>query len=134
MGRSPEAERRVERVLEEGLERIDTPEVARAVVARVERLSAGATEEERGRAAAEKTKAAVDQAKAAATTIEHAAAATSPSAAPAQVVARVLDSVAAQSVAPSQAAEPVVEAAQAVLAPSTRVSPRAGRGRRLLKE
>jgi undecaprenyl-diphosphatase len=85
------------------------------------------------RGAAEQTRAAPDQARAAATTIEHAAAATSP-AAPAQAVAKVLDTVAAQTVAPSQAAQPVVEAAQAVLTPSARVSPRAGRGRQLLKE
>jgi membrane-associated phospholipid phosphatase len=133
VSRSPEAEQRVERVLEEGLERIDTPQAAHAVVARVERLSAGATEEERGRAAAEQTRAAPDQAKAAATTIERAAAATS-RAAPDQAVARVLETVAAQTVAPSQAAEPVVEAAQAALTPAAPVSPRAGRGRRLLKE
>ena len=133
VSRSPEAEQRVERVLEEGLERIDSPQAAHAVVARVERLSAGATEEERGRAAAEQTRAAPDQAKAAATTIERAAAATSP-AAPEQAVATVLETVAAQTVAPSQAAEPVVEAARATLTPGTRVSPRAGRGRRLLKE
>ena len=133
MSRSPEAEQRVERVLEEGLERIDTPQAAHAVVARVQRLSAGATEEERGRAAAEQTRAAPDQAKAAATTIERTAAATSP-AAPEQAVATVLETVAAQTVAPSPAAEPVVEAAQATLTPGTRVSPRARRGRRLLKE
>ena len=133
MSRSPEAERRVERVLEEGLERIDSPEVARAVVARVERLSAGATEAERGRAAAKQTSATPDQARAAARTIERTAAATSPEA-PEQAVAAVLDTVAAHSVAPSQAAEPVVEAAQATLTPGTRVSPTARRGRRLLKE
>ena len=90
VSRSPDAEKRVERVLEESLERIDTPQAAHAVVARVERLSAGATEEERGRAAAEQTRAAPDQAKAAATTIERAAAATS-RAAPDQAVARVLE-------------------------------------------
>jgi undecaprenyl-diphosphatase len=133
VSRSPDAEQRVERVLEEGLERIDTPQVARAVVARVERLSAGSTEEERGRAAAEQTRARRDQASAAATTIERAAAAARPEA-PAQAVATVLDTVAAQSVAPSQAAEPVVEAAQKTLTPGTPVSPRARRGRRLLKE
>src|SRR5919201_4008521 len=133
VSRSPDAEQRFELVLEEGLERIDTPQVARAVVARVERLSAGSTEEERGRAAAEQTRARRDQANAAATTIERAAAAARPEA-PAQAVATVLDTVAAQSVAPSQAAEPVVEAAQKTLTPGTPVSPRARRGRRLLKE
>src|SRR5919198_3495647 len=106
--RSPDAEQRVERVLEEGLERIDSPQVARAVVARVERLSSGSTEEERGRAAAEQTRARRDQANAAATTIERAAAAARPEA-PAQAVATVLDTVAAQTVAPSRGAEPVVE-------------------------
>jgi membrane-associated phospholipid phosphatase len=131
--RSPDAEQRVERVLQEGLECIDSPEVARAVVERVERLSAGATEEERGRAAAEQTCSTPDQASAAATTIEQAAAATAP-AAPEQGVAAVLEQVAAQTVAPSPAAEPVVEAAQKTLTPGTPVSPQASRGRRLLKE
>ena len=133
MTRSPDAEQRVERVLQEGLECIDSPEVARAVVERVERLSAGATEEGRGRAAAEQTSSTPDQASAAATTIEQAAAATGP-AAPEHAVATVLEEVAAQTVAPSPAAEPVVEAAQKTLTPATPVSPRASRGRRLLKE
>jgi len=45
-------EQRVQRVLEEGLKRIETPEAARAVVARLERLTAGQTEAERGQAVA----------------------------------------------------------------------------------
>src|SRR2546425_4215097 len=47
-------EQRIERVLEEGLERVETPRAARAVVARVERLSAGRTEEERAPPAAQR--------------------------------------------------------------------------------
>jgi membrane-associated phospholipid phosphatase len=66
---SEEAERRVERVLEESLERIESPRAAHAVVARVERLSA-----------------------------------------------------------------PIVEATPATLTPAAPPGPRAGRGRRLLKE
>src|SRR5204863_9251043 len=67
-----EPERRVERVLEEGLERVETPQAARAVVARLERLSRGHTEEERGTAAARTA----GEPSAAAQTIEQAAAAT----------------------------------------------------------
>jgi undecaprenyl-diphosphatase len=70
--------KRVERVLEEGLERVETPEAAHAVVARIEKIS--------------------------------------------------------QSIAPTPAAEPVVEALHAALTDSAPVSPPARRGRRLLKE
>jgi membrane-associated phospholipid phosphatase len=112
-------EQRVERVLEEGLQRIDSPEAAHAVVTRLERLSAGATEAERGDAAAQQT------AGQAATTIEHAGDVT---------VADAIEKVAQHAVAPSPAAEPMVEAAQRTLKPGEPVSPRARRGRRLLKE
>src|SRR5439155_15393183 len=40
--------KRLERVLEEGLERVDTPQAARAVVARIEKMSTGHTEAEVG--------------------------------------------------------------------------------------
>src|SRR5690348_13086189 len=66
-------ERRVERVLEEGLERISTPEAAHAVVSKLERLSAGHTEAEQGEVAAEKTAGTTDAASAAAGTVERAA-------------------------------------------------------------
>ena len=125
-------EQRIERVLEKGLERVETPRAARAVVARVERLSAGRTEEERAHQAAEETAARADQPEhAAATVIERAA--TTP-AARTRAVAQVLEEVAAQSVAPTPAAQPVVEAVRAALAPEAPVSPAARRGRRLLKE
>src|ERR1700694_2397223 len=54
--------KRVERVLEEGLERVETPEAARAVVARIEQMSAGHTEAELGEAAAHQTATATDAA------------------------------------------------------------------------
>src|SRR4051812_6861554 len=44
---------RVERVLEEGLEKVDSARAAHAVVARVERLSHGHTEAELGQQAAQ---------------------------------------------------------------------------------
>src|SRR5215212_1569723 len=44
-------QQRVERVLEQGLERVQTPEAARAVINRVERLSRGKTEEQSGQVA-----------------------------------------------------------------------------------
>jgi undecaprenyl-diphosphatase len=125
-----EAEQRVEHVLEEALERIESLEAAQAAIDRAERLSAGHTEAECGQAAARQTVAAADQPAAAARTIERAA----ESVAPERAVADVLTTAAAQSVAPTPAAEPVVKAAQATLAPAAPVSPRAQRGRRLLKD
>ena len=133
MSESPSAdqpEQRVKRVLEEGLERVDTPEAAQAIIDRAARLSAGHTEGERGDSAARETAGAADQPAAAASTIEHAAAAPEPE----RAMADVLTETAAQSVAPSTAAAPVVEAAQQTLAPGAPVSPTATRGRALLME
>jgi undecaprenyl-diphosphatase len=124
---SEQPERRVERVLEEGLERVETPQAARAVVARLERLSRGHTEEERGNAAGQRT---AGEPAAAAHTIEQAAQRKSPE----NAVAGVLAETAAQSVAPGPAAEPVVQAAKQTLAPGAQVPPAARRGRRYLKE
>src|SRR5205823_3476839 len=118
-----DAEQRVERVLEEGLKRIDSPQAAHAVVTRLERLSAGHTEAERGQAAAEETAGVRDQPGAAAAVIEQAAPSTS----------ALLERIAEQAVSPTTAAEPVLEAAQAKLTPSAPISPPAERGRRLLK-
>ena len=112
-------EQRVERVLKEGLQRIDSAEAAHAVVTRLERLSAGTTEAERGDATVPRSPGQ------AASSIERAADVT---------VADAIARVAEESVAPSPAAEPVLEAAQRTLKPGESVSPRARRGRRLLKE
>jgi membrane-associated phospholipid phosphatase len=136
-------EQRIERVLEQGLERVDTARAAKAVVARVERLTAGRTEQERAQAAAEEdAQEAPDQPeKAAATVVEHAVAtpavtsrAVAATEARTRAVAQVLEQVAAQSVAQTPAAQPVLQAARAALAPEAPVSPAARRGRRLLKE
>ena len=113
-------EQRVERVLEEGLERIDSPEAAHAVVTRLERLTQGTTEAERGDATGKPTPSQ------AAATIENAAAQ--------GAVSDVIDTVAEHAVAPTPAAETVVTAAQKTLAPGQPVPPKARRGRRLLKE
>ena len=123
--------KRVERVLEEGLERVETPEAAHAVVARIEKMSAGHTEPELGQAAAKQTASAADPKAAAAQTIENAA--TQP-AATERAVADVLITTAAQSIAPTPAAEHVIEAAQATLTGGAPVSAPARRGRRLLKD
>jgi membrane-associated phospholipid phosphatase len=127
-----DAEKRVERVILEGLERVDTPEAAQAVVQCVERLSAGQTEQQQGDAAAHQTAAASDAMKpaAAAGSIERAA----DEPAPERAVANVLTEAAAHSVAPTSAAQPVVDAAQATLGPTAPVSPRASRGRQYLKD
>ena len=62
---------RVERVLEAGLERVQTPEAAKAVIARVELLSRGKTEAQTGEAAAHPSAASeTDKERAAAVTIE----------------------------------------------------------------
>jgi len=124
-------QQRVERVLEEGLERVQTPEAARAIIARVERLSHGKTEEQSGQVAvhpAAPTEG--DKERAAAETIEHAAERRTPESA----VAAALTTTAAETVAPTPAAPKIVEAAQAALTPHAHVSPEAERGRRLLKE
>jgi len=124
-------QQRVERVLEQGLERVQTPEAARAVISRVERLSRGKTEEQSGQVAVHPgAPSETDKERAAATTIEHAAERRSPESA----VAAALTTTAAETVAPTPAAPKIVEAAQAALTPHTRVSPEAERGRRLLKE
>jgi undecaprenyl-diphosphatase len=125
-----EAEHRVEHVLEAELERIESLAAAQAAIDRAERLSAGHTEAEGGQAAAHQTAAAVDEPAAAARTIERAA----EPAAPERAVADVLTTAAAQSVSQTPAAEPVMAAAQATLTPGAPVSPRAGRGRRLLRD
>jgi undecaprenyl-diphosphatase len=119
---APEAEQRVERVLEEGLERVETPQAAHAVVARVERLTAGKTEA---------TAAAHDEIGAAAAKIEQAAHAATPTT---DSVAETLTETAAEAVAPTSAAEPVTAAAQEALKPKTPVTPAARRGRRLLRD
>jgi membrane-associated phospholipid phosphatase len=118
-----DAERRVERVLEHSLERVQTPEAARKVVARVERMARGKTEAER---AADATAAPAS----AASEIESAAHQPQPEVA----VASILQATAQESVAATPAAEPVLQAAQATLTPSAPVSPQAARGRNLLKQ
>jgi len=123
--------KRVERVLEEGLERVETPEAARAVVARIEKMSAGHTEAELAEATAKQAATAPDPRSAAADMIERAA---EQPAATERAVAAVLTTTAAQSIAPTPAAEPVVEAAQATLTGGAPVSAPARRGRRLLKD
>src|SRR6202022_2042163 len=92
---------------------------------------AGHTEAECGDAAARQTHSASDQPAAAAQTIEHAA--TTP-AAPESAVADVLTTTAAQAVSESPAAAPVERAPEAALGPAAPVSPRARRGRQLLKD
>src|SRR5688572_12432181 len=117
------SQRRVERVLEHGLEQIQTPEQAREVVDRIEHQCAGETEDERGQAAAEQTAARPNPTDAAASVIEHAST---------DGVAGALEATAAQAVAPTPAAPKVAEAAQAAMAPGQPVSPPAQRGRELL--
>ena len=124
-------QQRVERILEEGLERLQTPEAAKAVVARLERLSRGKTEAQTGEVAAH-TAVQSEQAKerAAAESIERAAEKPRPESA----LAAALATTAAETVAPTPAAPKMVEAAQAALTPHATVSPEAERGRQLLKE
>src|SRR5438067_12292415 len=103
----PDPEERVERVLEDSLQRIETPEAAHAVVSRLERLSAGQTEAERDQTAAELTAGADDQPAAAAQAVESAATELQTTTA-VQAVSGILDRVAEQSVAPLQAADTVL--------------------------
>lgn len=129
----PKPEQRIERVLEESLQRIDTPEAAHAVVTRLERLSDGRTEADAAKAGAQQTEGAPDAGAAAASTVEQRAE-TLDSAPPEHAVAEVLKTVAEQAVAASPAAEPATAGAQAALTPGEPVAPKARRGRRLLKE
>ncbi|MBV9168944.1 MAG: phosphatase PAP2 family protein [Chloroflexi bacterium] len=122
-GSDPGCQERVARVLEEELQRVQTPEMAEAVVEHVERLTAGQTEAQRAEAGAERPGSAAE-------TIERAAAAPSPDTA----VARVLEQAAEQTVAPTPDAPSVASAAETTLTPDARVTPAAERGRRLLKE
>jgi membrane-associated phospholipid phosphatase len=124
----PEA--RVKRVLTEGLERVQTPEMAREVLARAERMAAGHTEADLAEVAAEETSPARNEPLAAARSIEQAAERSAPEAS----VADVLSRAAEQAVAPTPAAPAVVQGAQAAFTPSQPVSPEAERGRRLLEE
>ncbi|GAC1325428.1 MAG: hypothetical protein NVSMB2_24020 [Chloroflexota bacterium] len=126
-------QKRVERALEEGLERVETPEAAQAIIDRIERLAAGQTEAERGDATAKADEHSPDPAEAAAADIEHASAVAT-TVADERAVADLLAETAAQTIASVEAAEPVVAGAQATLLPQAPVSSRAHRGRRLLKE
>jgi undecaprenyl-diphosphatase len=126
------SQQRVEQVLERGLERIQTPEDAQAVVDRIEQDSAGQTEVDRATAAARALERdeAEDQTEAAAATIERSAQVPSTP----DAVANALETTAAQTVAPTAAAAEVVQAAQAALSPASPVSPPAQHGRELLKD
>src|SRR5215207_6638505 len=112
------SQRRVEQVLEQGLERIQTPEEARAVVERIEQQCSGENEMDRAQVAAQKLERQRDpsenQTDAAATTIERAAQGPTD----ADAVAHALETTAAQAVAPTEAAPAVTEAAQAALSPA----------------
>jgi membrane-associated phospholipid phosphatase len=128
-----ENQKRVERVIEQELEQIQTPEAATAVLARVERLGGKKTEADVGATGARQTAtAAPDQQTAAAADTIESSAQRHPK--PEAALAASLATTAAQAVAPTEAAPKVVEAAQAALTPSAPVSPEAERGRQLLKE
>jgi undecaprenyl-diphosphatase len=122
-------QQRVEQVLEHSLEKIQTPEEARAVVDRIEQQCSGETEVHRAQVAAQQVKTEAPTENAAAL-IERAAEKPSTP----DGVADALETTAAQAVAPTPAAPEVVEAAQAALSPSRPVSEPAQRGRELLKD
>jgi membrane-associated phospholipid phosphatase len=128
------SQQRVEQVLEHGLEQIQTPDDAEAIVERIERQCSDQTEVDRARAAAQQTHTTTSATRApteaAATLIERAAQAPSTR----DAVANALETTAAQAVAPTGAAPEVVDAAQAALSPKRPVSPPARKGRELLKE
>lgn len=126
-------EQRVERALAEGLERVETPEAAQAVLNHIEQLTTGQTEAQRSDAAAEADRRSPDPAAAAADQIEDAGTRAS-RASEERAVADLLTETAAQAVASSKAADAVVAGAQAALLPGTPTSSRARRGRRLLRE
>ena len=116
----------VRRVLEQEVERIDSPEAAEAVIRQVEQLAKGETEQQVAQQVAQAPTSAVEhleQAKQAAPT------------AATQEVAQVLAATAAETVAPTAEAPAVMEAAREVLGPRpATVPPEARRGRELLKD
>lgn len=124
-GRPPAQENeRVERILTEELASVETPEAAERVVGRIEHLSSGATEAERGERAARAPGGAADQVESAAQT----------TAGP-DSTAAVLTEAAAQVAAPNEQAAPAAQAAGTALPPGYEApTPEAERGRRLLRD
>lgn len=124
-GRPPAQENeRVERILTEELASVETPEAAERVVGRIERLSSGATEAERGERAARAPGGAADQVESAVQT----------TAGP-DCTAAVLTEAAAQVAAPNEQAAPAAQAAGTALPPGYEApTPEAERGRRLLRD
>lgn len=124
-GRPPAQENeRVERILTEELASVETPEAAERVVGRIEHLSSGATEAERGERAARAPGGAADQVESAAQT----------TAGP-DCTAAVLTEAAAQVAAPNEQAAPAAQAAGTALPPGYEApTPEAERGRRLLRD
>jgi membrane-associated phospholipid phosphatase len=137
----PPPDPRVERVLQREVARVDSPEAAEAVLDQVERLAAGETEQSAADAAAAAQ--APEQpahpggppgsstTPSAGAVVEAAASQPAP---PAEQVASTLVAAAAESVAPTEQAGPVLEAAQTTLGPGAPAQPPATqRGRSLLK-
>ncbi len=119
----PEDEAAIRSALTRAVRRIDSPEAAEAVVERLERTAADATEASAGdRAAARPEGPAEDIVEA------------SNAGAPVRDAAAVLRETAAQTVAPTPDAEETLRAAQEVLQPSVPVGPRTERGRSLLRQ
>ena len=129
MEQTGDARQRVERVLTEGLERVQSAEIANAVVEHIERLCVD-SEAERAAAVARRMPNAADAPAAAAESIERSVEQPLPE----NAVASALEHAAEQAITPTPAAAPVVEAAHATLTPSAAVSPPAQRGRRLLRD
>jgi len=124
-------ERRVKRVVEAELAQVDSPATAEAVIERAERLTAGATEEEAGRLAAA---AAPPPAGAEGRAASHAIVEAARTAPGPDGLAAALVETAAQSIAPTPAAEAVTRGAQAAMSPAVPSPPPADRGRALLQE
>lgn len=117
-------ETRVEHILIEELEAVETPEAADEVVGRMERMAAGETAGARGDRAAESPGGAAEQVEAAAE-----------GRAGTECSAAVLTETAAQVAAPREQAAPAKEAAEAALPPGHAApTPQAQRGRRLLQD
>ncbi|HEY3078880.1 MAG TPA: phosphatase PAP2 family protein [Chloroflexota bacterium] len=120
-----ETQKRVERVLEEGLARIDSPEKAREVAQRLEEKAAGATEQS-------KAKEVEQAAPTAAAAVESAARKREPT----EKIAEVLVETAAQAVARTPEAPSVVEAAREAAGTKrpTPARPDVQRGHELLEQ
>ncbi len=119
----PEQEQEhIESVLRKEISQVDTPERARAVLEKAEKLAGDATQEQRGKAVAQAPPSAVES-------VDRA----SEAGGPVHQAAATLETVAAEAVAPTSEAATVSTAAERVVSPTAPTPPETRRGLALLR-